>query len=68
MYKYFTNSFNVLLFSSAGEGNENTVNQQKREVSIPHLGDGKLEAQANYIKCFVLELLIYSKLLKCKLI
>ena len=57
-----------MLFSSAGEGNENMVNQQKGEVSIPHLGDGKLEAQADYIKCFVLELLKYSKLLKCKLI
>ena len=57
-----------MLFSSAGKGNENMVNQQKGEVSIPHLGDGKLEAQADYIKCFVLELLKYSKLLNCKLI
>ena len=57
-----------MLFSSAGEGNENMMNQQVGEVSIPHLGDEKLEPQADYIKCFVLELLKYSNLLKCKLI
>ena len=42
--KYFTNSFNVLLFSSAGEGNENMLNQQTGEVSFPHFDDAKLEA------------------------
>ena len=56
-----------MFFISVGEGNENMVNQQKGKVSIPHLGDGKLEAQVYYKKCFVLELLKYSKPLKCKL-
>ena len=42
--RYFTNSFNVLLFSSVGEGNENMVNQQTGEVSFLHFSDGKLEA------------------------
>ena len=68
VFRKCTNSFNDLLFSSAGEGNENMMNQQKGEVIIPHLGDRKLEAQADYVKCFVLELLKYSKLLKYKLI
>ena len=42
--KYFTNSFNVLLFSSAGEGNENMLNQQTGEVSFLNFDDAKLEA------------------------
>ena len=46
----------MLLFSGGGEGNENKRNQQVGEVSIPHFGDGKVEAQSHFIKCFVFEL------------
>ena len=52
--RYFTNYFNVLLFSSAGEGNENMVNQQTGEVSFLHFDDGKLEAQVGLHQMFYL--------------
>ena len=65
--RYFTNSFNVLPFSSAGEGNENMVNQQTGEVSFLHFDDAKLEAQVNLHQMFCPGALIILKALKVQI-
>ena len=65
--RYFTNSFNVLLFSSAGEGNKNLVNQQTGEVSFLHSDDGKLEAQVDLHQMFCPGALIILKALKVQI-
>ena len=61
-----TNSF-VLLFSSAGEGNEDIVNQQMGEVSFLHSDDGKLEAHVDLHQIFCLGALIIIKALKVQI-
>ena len=65
--RYFTYSFNVLLFSSAGEGNENMVNQQTGEVSFLHFDDAKLDAQVDLHQMFCPGALIILKALKVQI-
>ena len=55
-----------MLFNSDGEENENMVNQQVGEVSIPHFGDGNLEAQVKY-QMFCLGALKILKALKVQI-
>ena len=65
--KYFKNSFNVLLFSSAGEGHENILNQQTGEVSFLHFDDAKLEAQVDLHQMFCPGALIILKAVKVQI-
>ena len=53
-----------MLCSSAGEGNENMVNQQTGEVSFLRFDDGKLEAQVDLHQMFCVGALIILKALK----